>query len=364
MDRWSQTAKEWLTEHSIRCFAINMGTGVVAMTLHGLPYNAPWLQHISYGIFGLNVFLFFAFLGLSIARYTMYPGTWWAMISHPGQSLFLGCLPMGFATIINMMVLCCKQWGPWLVHLAWLFWWIDLLVSAATATSIPFIVMRVHKPALSSTTAALLLPIVPAVVAAATGGILAEALPDPERALTTLVVSYILWGLGECLSGCVLALYFHRLTVHSLPSREVLVSVFLPLGPLGQGGFGIQQLGKVAVQLLPRTHVFRAVGVDSTRGAETLYIIGVVMGMMLWGFALIWLCFALVSMATIRDFPFNMSWWGFTFPLGVWANCTGMLAVNLDSTFFKVATTIISLSVLLLWIMVSCRTIASGLFWR
>ncbi|KAG5912708.1 hypothetical protein E4U61_008035, partial [Claviceps capensis] len=78
-------------------FAVNMGTGIVSATLHNLPYNGPWLQCISYIFFGLNVLLFVTFLGLSIARYTMYPRLWGAMIAHPGQSLFLGCFPMGFA---------------------------------------------------------------------------------------------------------------------------------------------------------------------------------------------------------------------------------------------------------------------------
>lgn len=237
-----------------------------------------------------------------------------------------------------MMIFCCKHWGDWLIYLAWAFWWIDVLLSMATAISMPFIVMHRHKPGLSNTTAALLLPIVPTVVAAATGGIVAEALPNNGHALATLIASYVLWGIGECLSACVLALYFHRLTIHSLPPKDVIVSVFLPVGPLGQGGFGIQQLGKVAVKILPQTSAFAAAGVDIVRGAEMLYVLGVFIGMIMWGFALVWVCFALISLATIRDFPFNMGWWGFTFPLGVWATCTSMLAINLSSEFFKVAT--------------------------
>ncbi|KAK8931915.1 putative C4-dicarboxylate transporter [Metarhizium anisopliae] len=338
-------------------FAVNMGTGIVSILLHNLPYNGQWLRFISYIFFGLNILLFVAFSCISLVRYIAYPGIWRAMISHPGQSLFLGCFPMGFATIINMMIFSCAQWGDWLVYLAWAFWWIDVLLSMATAITMPFIVMHRHKPGLNNTTAALLLPIVPTVVAAATGGIVAEALPNHQHAFTTLIASYILWGIGECLSACVLALYFHRLTIHSLPPKEVIVSVFLPVGPLGQGGFGIQQLGKVAVKLLPATPAFKTIGVDVARGAEILYVLGVFLGMVLWGFALVWVCFALISLATIRDFPFNMGWWGFTFPLGVWATCTSMLAINLDSEFFKVATTIISLSVLLLWMMVASRTL-------
>ncbi|KAJ4164665.1 hypothetical protein LMH87_006328 [Akanthomyces muscarius] len=338
-------------------FAVNMGTGIVSILLHNLPYNAQWLQYISYIIFALNVVLFVTFLVISILRYALFPEIWSAMIEHPGQSLFLGCFPMGFATIINMMIFCCSHWGSGLIHLAWAFWWIDALLSMATCITMPFIVMHWHRPGLENTTAALLLPIVPTIVAAATGGIVAEVLPDPDHAFTTLVASYVLWGIGEALSACVLALYFHRLTVHDLPPRDVIVSVFLPVGPLGQGGFGIQQLGKVALKRLPDTTAFAAVGLDPSKGAEILYVLGVFLALVMWGFALLWVSFALISLATTASFPFNMGWWGFTFPLGVWGTCTSLIAVNLDSDFFKIATMIISLTVLLLWLMVGARTL-------
>lgn len=78
-----------------------MGTGIVSILLHNLPYNAQWLQYISYIFFCLNIAMFVTFLCISIARYSLYPEIWWAMISHPGQSLFLGCFPMGFASTCN-----------------------------------------------------------------------------------------------------------------------------------------------------------------------------------------------------------------------------------------------------------------------
>ncbi|UPK97261.1 hypothetical protein LCI18_008196 [Fusarium solani-melongenae] len=335
-------------------FAVNMGTGIVSILLHNLPYNAIWLQYISYVFFGLNVLLFTVFMGISVARYTLYPEIWGAMVAHPAQSLFLGCMPMGFATIINMMVFCCKHWGDWVIYLAWAFWWVDVWLSIGTCISMPFIVMHRHRPGLQNITAALLLPIVPAVVAAATGGIVAEVLPNRHHALTTVITSYVLWGIGESFSACVLALYFHRLTIHSIPPKEVIVSVFLPIGPLGQGGYGIQQLGKVAMQLIPESTAFTTI---SARAGEMLYVLGVFLAIMMWGFALVWLSFALISIITMQNFPFNMGWWGFTFPLGVLATCTSALAQNLDSDFFKVSTMIISLSVVLLWIVVATRTL-------
>ncbi|KAM4056753.1 voltage-dependent anion channel domain-containing protein [Hirsutella rhossiliensis] len=346
-------------------FAVNMGTGIVSVLLHNLPYTAAWVRYASYAFFCANAGLFAAFVAVSALRYALYPELWWAMVAHPAQSLFLGCVPMGLATIINMMILSCAHWGPWLVHVAWAFWWADVLLSMATCISMPFVVMHRHKPGLQTTTAALLLPVVPAVVASATGGLVADALlaaAQPRRAALTLVASYVLWGLGQALSACVLALYFHRLTVHSLPPREAIVSVFLPVGPFGQGGFAIQQLGRVALALArlpdaPPLCFGGPGGLDPERAAEVLCVLGVFLGLVMWGFALVWVCFALISLATTHRFPFNMGWWGFTFPLGVWATCTGMLATNLDSGFFKIATTVISLSVFLLWLMVASRTL-------
>jgi tellurite resistance protein TehA-like permease len=100
--------------------------------------------------------------------------------------------------------------------------------------------MHIHtSPSLQSMTAVWLLPVVSTIVAAASGGIVAEILPNPQDALWTRITSYILWGTGVPLAMVILVMYFHRLTVHLLPPREVIVSVSLPLGPLGQGGFAI-----------------------------------------------------------------------------------------------------------------------------
>lgn len=95
-----------------------MGTGVVSILLHNLPYNGRWLYWISVVLFCLNVLLFIIFSGISIVRYTLYPAIWRAMIRHPAQSLFLGAFPMGFATIINMVVfVCVPAWGHRVIYL-------------------------------------------------------------------------------------------------------------------------------------------------------------------------------------------------------------------------------------------------------
>lgn len=75
-----------------------MGTGIVSILIHQLPYNASWLKSIAVAFFVLNILLFVIFTGITIVRYTLYPEIWSAMIRHPVQSLFLGCFPMGLAS--------------------------------------------------------------------------------------------------------------------------------------------------------------------------------------------------------------------------------------------------------------------------
>lgn len=84
--------------------------------------------------------------------------------------------------------------------------------------------------------AAQLLPIIASVVAAGTGSLVAQDLTYPNRAVGTIVTCYVLWGMSVPMALTVIVVYYQRLAVHKLPPREVIVSCFLPLGPLGYGG--------------------------------------------------------------------------------------------------------------------------------
>ncbi|ROT40635.1 hypothetical protein SODALDRAFT_376410 [Sodiomyces alkalinus F11] len=346
-------------------FAVNMGTGVVSILLHTLPYNARWISHgVAIAFFVLNIVVFIIFTVMSIMRYTLYPEIWTAMLGNHEESILLGCFPMGLATIIDMMISTCYHWGDWLLYLAWALWWFDVILSVATCTTVPFIIFRRQKPRLDAVTANFLFPNLPVIVAAGEGSVVANALPSKSHAMTTLITCYVLWGIGECFTGLVLALYLHRLTVHGLPPRETIVSVFLPLGPLGQGGFGIQHLGIVALKLSPSSassviaaEELRSAAGPWMHGGEILHVLGTFLALCMWGFGVVWLSLAVFSLAALRRFPFNVGWWGFTFPLGVLATCTGILAESLDSVFFRVMTMIFSLSVCLLWLMVAVGTL-------
>ena len=173
--------------------------------------------------------------------------------------------------------------------------------------------MAVHDTHLSSMTAAWLLPIVSTIVASGSGAIVAGVLPSTHHALITLISSYVLWGMGVSLAMVVLVIYFLRLTQFHLPAKEVIVSTFLPLGPLGQGGFAIQQLGVVAAKLFHETDTLPT---SVVYAGDILYVVGFLVALVMWGFGLVWFFFAIATIWRTHRFPFNMGWWGFTFPLG------------------------------------------------
>ncbi|EAW07493.1 TDT family transporter [Aspergillus clavatus NRRL 1] len=335
-------------------FSVVMGTGMVSTILYTLPYNGRWLYWISIVIFAVNIGIFAACCLLSFLRYTMYPETFKIMLTQPAQSMFLSTIPLGLATIVNMICyVCVPVWGYWVEDLAWALWIVDASLSILSALCLPFSLMSQDVDAqLSSMTAIWLLPIVTCVVTSGTGAIVAGILSNTQHALWTIVASYVLWGVGICLAMMVYVIYFQRLTMHKLPHKGVIMSVFLPMGPLGSGSFGAMKLAESAKAVFSITYTFR----DSS-AASIVYVFGAMTALILWAFGLPWLFFAFASILKSGRFPFNIGWWAFTFPVGAYAMATCQLGKELPSAFFRVLGTILSLVVVIHWAVVSVGTL-------
>lgn len=96
----------------------------------------------------------------------------------------------------------------------------------------------------------------------------------------------------------------------------------------------ILYIGKVARELFQDSDI-----IDPIAGSMA-HVLGVFISLLMWSFGLIWLVFALATVLHSSPFPFNMGWWGFTFPLGVYAANTMELGKELDLMFFKVFGTV------------------------
>ncbi|KAJ4394361.1 Plasma membrane sulfite pump involved in sulfite metabolism [Gnomoniopsis smithogilvyi] len=338
-------------------FSTTMGTGVVSLLLITIPFKADWLYWLSVVFFVLNTILFTSAFTVSVLRYGLYPEIWSVMIRDPTNSLFLGTIPMGFATLVeSWYFLCCPYWGHWSVIFAWVAWMIDSVAAFAVTVGLMFLLIsESHQNQLDRITAAQLLPIAATIVASGAGAEVAELLMHIgylDHALGTLVTSYVMWGMSTPFAMTVLVLYYQRLALHKLPPREIIVSSFLPLGPLGMGGYTIFYAGKVARELLPQVEFLSDVSV----AGDMLYVMGMLVALIMWGFGIVWMILALATIWSSRPFPFNMGWWGFTFPLGVFAISTITFGVEMPSMFFKVLGTMFSVAVIMLWCVVAAGT--------
>ena len=211
---------------------------------------------------------------------------------------------MGFSTIVAMMVqVGFPVLGQPILTAGWTLWWIDVTLSTACCITMPYLIVSSQKTReLRFLTTTWLLPVVPLIVSSATGAIIAGALIAPQHAMWTLMTCYALLGSGLSTALSILAVFSLRLMLHGFPVRENSASMFLPLGPFGQGAFAIQRLGSVARGLLPspdlQNYAFAEAG-------DVLYVIGWVVSLPLLGLAILWLTMALIHLLT-RRFPFNM----------------------------------------------------------
>ncbi|KAI9716398.1 MAG: hypothetical protein M1828_000340 [Chrysothrix sp. TS-e1954] len=335
-------------------FTPTMGTGVVAVLLQTIPFQPQnhWLHYLSLAFYALNVVLFALAFSISLLRYTLYPEIWGVMIRDPTNSLFLSTVPMGFATLIEMWVyVCVPAWGSWAITFAWVAWMVDAVVAASTTVFLCFVLISAsHQTSLSSITALQLLPIAATIVAAGLGSLVSGVLENPQHALGTILTCYVMWGVGVPMALVVLVMYYQRLAVHKLPPREVIVSCFLPLGPLGFGGFTIMYLGKTSLTIFPQTSTLHPLA------GPILYVTGYLAALLLWGFGLIWLIFATASIVKITP-RFSMGFWGFTFPLGVYAASTIQLGRETPSRFFRVLGTVFACCVVVLWAVCAAGTV-------
>ncbi|UZP44758.1 hypothetical protein NXS19_012570 [Fusarium pseudograminearum] len=338
-------------------FTVTMGTGITSILLHNLPYQGRWLFYISVIIFCLNIAIFTLFSCISIVRYTYFRGIWSSTLRHPGQAVFLGTIPVGLATIINMIVfVCVPTWGDKVAHLAWALWWIDIVMAISCNLYIPHCIMRTEGITLEQTNPTWLFPVIADIVASGTGAIVANVLPNDQHAIWTVVISYILWGTSVPMAVLILAMYYNRLMIHDVLPSQSAVTAFIAIGPLGQGAAAIQLLGKVALKIFERNDFIPMAPI----AGQFFYLTGILTALIMWGFAIAWLFFAFATIVR-REFKFSISWWAFTFPLGVFTVSTTTLAQELPSRFFKVLGTVFSVVETLLWIMVACRTIKATL---
>ena len=92
------------------------------------------------------------------------------------------------------------------------------------------------------------------------------------------------------MASTILVIYYQRLVLYEMPPRELIVSAFLPLPPLGFGDFTILNLGKRAADVFPKT------ATPDPLAGRIAYILGFFAALVMWKWGLLWLSFALAAL--------------------------------------------------------------------
>lgn len=347
--------REVIRQFTPNWFAATMGTGVLALALNQV--ERPALEGLAEGLWWLTIALFALFTVLYVARWLLFFDEARRIFAHSTVSMFFGTIPMGLATILNGGLLFgLARWGEGVVPWIELLWWVDVGLALLCGVAIPYLMFTRQEHSIGQMTAVWLLPVVAAEVAAASGGLLAPHLVDAHQRFLVLITSYVLWAVSLPVAFSILTILMLRMALHKLPPANMAASSWLALGPIGTGALGMLLLGNEAPA------IFAANGLGNL--GEVAHGIGLIAGIVLWGAGLWWLLTAvLITFGYLRQgMPFNLGWWGFTFPLGVYSLATLKLASCLGLGFFYGLGQLLVVALALLWLLVASRTLQGA--WR
>ena len=337
-------------------FTVSMGTGVVALIVSEFPMLKALTWQLGTGLWYFNILLFVLFSVLYGLRWAFYPHEAKQIFQHPSMSLFLGTIPMALATILNGFLKYGQFiYGDTAVQIAQTLWYADVVLALLVAWAVPFAMYRHQEHALQQMTAVWLLPIVACEVAASSGGLLLGHLAADTHAVAILLGSYVLWGVSVLPAFAILTILMLRLVLHKLPEKELAVSSWLALGPIGTAALALLVLGHQAPTLMASLGLAQL--------GQLFHQAGILASLILLGFGLWWLGIAVLTTLhhAKQDLPFNLGWWGLTFPFGVYTLAILTLAQQLNLAFLYAVGYAFATILMLLWSLVATKT-AQGFY--
>lgn len=356
----------FLLHFSPAWFGVNMGTGIISVLLESLPYRLHGLHAIALVFFGINLALFALFIAFTALRFVLWPPLLVRTLIDPVSSMYLGALSMGFTTLINMCVIgfISDSRSHSFAIFVWVLWWINAVFSIIILILVPFFKATRQTHELNTVSGVWFLPIVSVIVAASAGSIVADVLPG-GLAKISIIFSYMMMGAGLSIIFLQMGIYYARLAFLKIPPAKLIISVFLPLGPCAQASFGVLHLAMSINKL--RTDLGQSFFAPSVISEDEMYIMdygilgaSALLSLALWGLGFFWFALALfvvVDVLLVSPCPFNLGWWGTTFPLGVFGLTTMQLGEVLDSGSFKVLSVVITLAVIVIWLAMSIATL-------
>ena len=329
-------------------FAAVMGTSIVPIAAVTLPLQVPGLRGLAQVMWVVAGVALAGVSAVTVGHWRRHPERARGHMNSPVMAHFYGALPMallafGAATLLVGGDLI-GAWAALAVDVG--LWLVGTAAGLVTAVAVPYWAFTRHDVPADGAFGGWLMPVVPPMVSAATGALLIPHAHSGELRLDLLLACYAMFGLSLLASLVVITLLWGRLAMHGVGAAAMVPTLWIVLGPLGQSITATHNLGTQAGSALP------------TPFGSALRAAGLVYGLPVWGFALLWASLALaITVRTARKhLPFSLSWWSFTFPIGTLVTGTSGLAQSTGSVLLAGVSGLFFLGLLGAWLTVAVRT--------
>jgi len=311
-------------------FTASMGVGIVA----ALTYTSPVPFFLNHAL-GIALFLavnvvFFVSIGLWTARWCLHTDEALEDFRHPARALFYGALAMAINVLGNDYLLIGSHlMNPAVaIAISRIIWVVGVSVSLFTVVIVPYLLFVEHQVETKDALASWLIPVVPPIVAAATGVNLIPYWGGASAQFSITVILVAMFGLTFFLFLMVSALVYSRLVYHHRLSGEATPSLWVEIGPIG--------MSMALFSTLP----FKAQAILGSFG-PALHAFGLIFSIAMWGVGVWWIVIA--GLHTLHQIgkrgeglPFGLGWWSYVFPIGSFTSGTYALAHLLPYAWFTV----------------------------
>jgi len=332
-------------------FAAVMGTGIIANAVLTLPFGvgtAPVTRDFAIGVWLLAGALLLTFGAATLGQWIHHRDHARSHHAHPITAHFYGAPPMAMLTVGAATLLV----GGDLIGeraallIAWALWLVGTATGLISAFAIPYrhftggLGPQSRRP--DAAFGGWLMSVVPPMVSASTGAALLPHIPAGQPRLTMLLALYAMFGLTLIASILLIGMLWGRLVRHGLPPAKLVPTLWIVLGPLGQSVTAANVVGRQAQFAIADPY------------ATALRALGVVYGVPVLGFALLWAAIAMaLTVRTARaplGLAFAPTWWAFTFPVGTCVTGAAALAVGTDADVLRWLSLVLFIGLLSGWL--------------
>lgn len=329
-------------------FASVMGTGIVANAAATLPLQFPGLRPAATLVWAAASVLLVVLSVATVVHWVRFRQTARGHHSNPVMAHFYGAPPMALLTVGAGALLLGKDviGEPAAVTVDAVLWTVGTVLGLLSAVAIPYLTFTRHEVSEDSAFGGWLMPVVPPMVSAATGALLLPFIPEGQARLTMLLACYGMFGLSLVASLIIITLIWSRLARHKIGAVAMVPTLWIVLGPLGQSITAVNLLGGNA-------HL-----VVDPSWAHALELFGVIYGVPVLGFALLWGALAVaITVRTARQgLPFALTWWSFTFPVGTCVTGVTGLALHTGAIALDALAVVLYIGLVAAWGIVAVRT--------